>query len=118
MGSVVMIIRQIFADETSQVFLIERDHVIQHLSAITPDPTLRDSILPRSSDARAHGLNAGGLQEPEQIASELGVTVEQHVPAAARERQSFPQLLYDPIAGRMRRGIEVQDSPTIMLNDK
>src|SRR2546423_15661032 len=77
------------------MFLIEGDHVIQHLSATTPDPTLRDSVLPRTSDARANGLNPGRLQELEQITSEFGVTVEQHISVATWKRQSLPQLLHD-----------------------
>ena len=34
------------------------------------------------------------------------------------DRESFPQLLNDPTAGRMPRHIAMQDAPTVMTDDK
>ncbi len=44
---------------------------------------------------------------PGRCAAELGVTVEQDVAVGTGKRQSLAQLLYDPVAGRMLRDVEV-----------
>jgi hypothetical protein len=46
-GAVLVIVREIFSAESSQVLFAQGDYVIQHLSTTTTHPTLRDSVLPR-----------------------------------------------------------------------
>jgi hypothetical protein len=113
-----MVVSQIIAPETPQVLFVQRNHMIQHLAAATPNPALGHSVLPWTAHARADGREAAGLEKPEYISTELRVTVEHDVLVATGKRQSLPQLLDDPIAGRMRRGVEMQNSPPIMLDDK
>jgi hypothetical protein len=85
--------------------------MIQHLAAATPS-------LPWTAHARANGRETAGLEKPEYISTELRVTVEHDVLVATGKRQSLPQLLDDSIACGMRRGVEMQNSPPIMLDDK
>jgi len=54
--------------------------VIEHFAARNSDPALSDSVLPGASSSGANGSNATGLQELENIATELTITVEQDVP--------------------------------------
>ena len=89
------------------MLLIEGNDVIECLAANISDPTLRDSVLPRAPNTRTNRLDAAGLEKLAYIATELGVTIEQDIPVAARKRQSLSQLLRDPIGGGMRRGIEM-----------
>jgi hypothetical protein len=117
-GSVIVIIGQILTPQSSQMLLIEGNDMIKYLAASTADPALRDSVLPRAPNTRANRLDAACLEEFPYIPAELGVMVEQDIPVAARKRQSLPQLLHDPIAGGMRGGIEMQDSPSTMFDDK
>lgn len=100
------------------MLFIQRNDMIQHLAAATADPALGHSVLPRTAHARANGLETTGLEKPEYIAAELRVTVEHDVPVATGKRQSLPKLLDDPIAGRVRRDIEMQNPPPIMLDYK
>src|SRR5215510_14887726 len=51
MSSVVVIIANIFEAEPYQMSLVQRDHVIQHLTAYAPHPSFRDSVLPRTANA-------------------------------------------------------------------
>jgi hypothetical protein len=48
-----------------------------------------------------------GLEKLDNIAAELGVTIEQDVAVGTGKRQSLAHLLYDPVAGRMLRDVEV-----------
>ncbi len=57
--------------------------------------------------AGANGFHGTGLEKLDHIAAELGVTVEQDVAVGTGKRQSLAQLLYDPVAGRMLRDVEV-----------
>src|SRR5579872_547450 len=116
--SVLMVVGQVFAPEPSQVLFIQRNDMIQYLAAATADPALSHSVLPRTAHARANSLDTTGLEKPEYFAAELRVTVEHDVLVATGKRQSLPELLDDPIAGRMRGDIEMQNSPPIMLDYK
>jgi hypothetical protein len=52
--------KRYFLDETAQVSLVKDEYVIQKISATAPDPTLRNSILPRAGRAYASGFYAVG----------------------------------------------------------
>ncbi len=71
-------------------------------------PTQRSATpFCRAPNARANGFHGTGLEKLDHIAAELGVTVEQDVAVGTGKRQSLAQLLYDPVAGRMLRDVEV-----------
>jgi len=100
------------------MLFIQRNDMIQHLAAATADPALGHSVLPRTAHARANGLETTVLEKLEYIAAELRVTVEHDVPVATGKGQSLPELLDDPIACRVRRDIEMQNPPAIVLDYK
>src|SRR5712691_5039650 len=54
MGSIVVVVADIFAHESFQMAFIEHDHMVQQVAAATPNPTLCSSILPRTAK---HGAN-------------------------------------------------------------
>src|SRR5664279_5036238 len=45
-GSVVVIVGNVLGEESLQMSLIQRDHVVEQLAAAASDPTLGDPILP------------------------------------------------------------------------
>src|ERR1022692_3243308 len=45
-GSVVVIIGNVLGEESLQMALIQRDHVVEQVAAAASDPTLGDTILP------------------------------------------------------------------------
>ena len=95
--------------------LIQRDYVIRHLPAKTSNPALRDSVLPWTSDACANGFYAACLQELDDITAEFGVPVQYNVPLGTGQGERLSQLLYDPLARRVRRGVEVQNTAAAVL---
>src|SRR5215207_8917749 len=97
---------------------VERDDVVQHLGAHTTDPTFSDPVLPRAPNTRSYGLYSACPQESDDFSAKLGVAIEQRITEAAWQRQSLPQLLHDPVTGRMRRAVEVQNPSSAVLNHK
>jgi len=114
--SVVVIVRQILTNATSQVLRIERDQVIQDLTATTADPTFRHSVLARASEARSYRLDSATPQKLEDFVAEFRIPVENHVSIRARQREGLAQLLQDPVAGGMCTGVEMQDSASAMFD--
>jgi hypothetical protein len=100
------------------MLLVQWDDVIEYFAARTSDPALGDSVLPGASSTGSNGSNATGFQELENIATEFAIPVEQDVPVGAGKRKSLAELLHDPIGRRVCRDIEVQDSPSIVRDDK
>ena len=87
--AVFVIIGQIIMPKPPKMLLVEGDDVIEHFAARTSDPALSDSVLPGAPSTGANGSNATGLQELENIATELTITVEQDVPVGAGKRKSL-----------------------------
>ena len=108
MGSVFVVVGDVFTPQSPEVSLVQRDYVIEHFAANTSDPALCHSILPRAPNTRANRFQGTRLQKLEDIAVKLGVTVEQDVAVGTGKRQSLAQLLYDPVAGRMLREVVLQ----------
>jgi hypothetical protein len=113
-----MVIANVFLAKPKQMSLMERNDMIQHLATAAAHPPLCDSVLPRTPDARPHHLDPARLQQITHLAAEFGVAVEQDIAVRAGQRQRLPQLLYDPIAGRVRRGIEMKDATPLMFDDE
>jgi hypothetical protein len=49
MGSVLVVITDVLRHEPVEMPLIQDDHVVQEVSSATPDPALRDPVLPRTA---------------------------------------------------------------------
>jgi len=105
--TVFLVIGDIFAPQSPPVLMVQRDYVIKHFTANTADPALRHSVLPRAPNTGANGFHGTGLEKLDHIAAEFGVTIEQDVAVRTGKRQSLAQLLYDPVAGRILRDVEV-----------
>src|SRR5439155_21760638 len=54
MGSVLVVVADIFAHESFQMPFIEHAHMLKQVSSATPNPTLCDSILPRTAKRGAN----------------------------------------------------------------
>ncbi len=61
MDSIVIVVVDVLAQQAMQVPLIQDDHVIQHLSARTPDPSLGNAVLPRTPKGRSPRLDSNVL---------------------------------------------------------
>lgn len=92
--------------------------MIQQISSATSDPTLCDSILPRASKGCSDSLWSDGRYSSADYVSELSVAIMNQISGALVVRKCFPQLLRDPESGWMSSGVAVQDSSSVMRNDK
>lgn len=54
--AVLMIIADVIANQAAKMLLIQRDDVVEDLSATTADPSLRGSVLPGRLAVRPFGL--------------------------------------------------------------
>src|ERR1700745_746015 len=75
MRAVFLVIGDIFAPQSPEVLIVQRDYVLKHFMANTADPARRPSVLPRAPNAGANGFHGTGLEKRDHIAAELGVTV-------------------------------------------
>lgn len=61
MSAVLVVITDIFGEQSSQVPFLEGNHVIQEIAAAAPYPALGDTVLPRATDRRSdRGESYGG----------------------------------------------------------
>ena len=90
--------------------------MIEQLSTHAADPTFRRSILPRAPDTGVQRLQITGSQELEDVISEFGIMVAQHLTVRAGKWECFSWLLHDPIACWTERHVEMQNAPAIVIN--
>ena len=90
---VVMVIGHVLADEPTQVSLIQRDDMVEKLSATAANPALGYSILPRRLNARALRLQTCAFQECNHIGIEFRIVIQNDIPIRSRSRECLAQLL-------------------------
>ena len=72
-----------------------------------PTQRFRGSILPGRSDARPLRLQTRRPQERDDSGIEFRVAVQAHITVWANFRESFAQLLDDPLRTRMSSNVEM-----------
>src|SRR5258708_26615379 len=108
MRAVLVVVTNILSEQAFQVAFVNCDDVIQEITAATPYPTLRDSILPRTFERGADRTHAQGSNRCGDFQSILGITIKDDEPRAGSKWRCFSQLLDDPPACRTPCHIEVQ----------
>ena len=98
--------------------LVQRDDIIQQLAAATSHPALGHAILPGTLDRRLHTLYLQGSNRRGDFESILCVVTKDEELGREFIRERFAYLLDNPIAGRIPRNIEVQDTSTVMADDE
>ena len=117
-NTVLVVIADVLADDTTKVFFVHRDDVVEDLAAAAPNPSFGRSVLPWGVNARSFGFQSGGRQEANDVAVEDGIVIQNGVAIGGRLRKGFAKLLHDPICGRMSRDVEMQDSTAFVLDDE
>jgi hypothetical protein len=113
-----MIVRDVIPDQTTQMSLVQDDQVIKKLSATAPDPTFRNSILPRAGWAYACGFHATGGKQLGYLVAKLAVTIKNRMAVRTGFRKCFSQLLHYPAAGRVFGDVEVEDLASTVFDDE
>src|SRR5215470_15306104 len=97
---------------------VQRDDMVQDLSATTSNPSLRGSILPGVLEARPLRFQTRRLQKRNNGGIEFRVAVQDHITVGASFRKGLPQLLHDPPRTRMSSDVEMQDLAAPVIDDK
>jgi hypothetical protein len=118
MRAVVVIVANIISEQTPQVAPVQSDHVIQQVTPAALNPTLRNSILPRTPQRSADTLDLHRSDRGGDLRPILGITIKDDKPRRRPKWKRFSQLLDDPQARRMPGDVEVQDPPPIMADDE
>src|SRR5215831_5619409 len=104
----VMVEKNVLGEQPSQVPLVESNHMVQQLAAAAPHSTLGDTFLPGTFERGPHGVYLEGSNGCRDLRPVFCVPV----------KDELPQLLDDPTACRMLRAVEMQDTPSIVADDK
>jgi len=118
MSSVLVVIADVLIHEAFQMPFVENDHMVEQIAATVADPTLRNAVLPRTSEASSLGLDAKAFYRLDYFFVELRAVVEDQIMRHRVVRERFPQLLNHPCARRVFGHIAVQDAPPVMRNDE
>jgi hypothetical protein len=86
---------------------VQRDDMVQDLSATTSDPSFRGSVLPRRLGARPLRFQAGRRQKTDDRGIKFRITVQDHVTVWAGFGKGLAQLLHDPLRTRMSSDVEM-----------
>src|SRR5262249_32947324 len=113
-----MVIAQIFTHESFQMPFMQYDHVIQQVPSATPNPTLGDSVLPRTAKGGSHGRASQARGKGDHVAAELRIMIEQQKVVGRRVWPGLSQLLHDPETVRISRRVQVQNSAAVMADDE
>jgi hypothetical protein len=65
------VIANILGDQPLEVLLIQDDHMVEQVLSATPDPALRDTVLPRTAKSSARGLASQVSYCRNHVGSEL-----------------------------------------------
>jgi hypothetical protein len=104
---IIVVVRDVLAEQTPQVNLVQHDHVVEQFPAATADPAFSDTVLPRASEAGSLGMDAGALHCVDHFFVELLAMIEDHVPKTiCRKQRISAEGAFD---SKQRTAAEEQD---------
>ena len=95
--SILMMVRHVVPQQSTQMFFAQCNDVVQQLTAATPDPSFCDSILPGNLHACAFRLQTCRFKECNHFGIELGVVIQNNVPIWLVSSKGIAKLLDHPI---------------------
>ena len=118
MSPIRVVVIHIIPNQPPQMLFVDRDDVVENLTAATSDPAFCDSVLPWRLNTRALRLQAGCLQECNHLTAEFRVVVQQDVAVWIRSGKHFSQLLHYPIGSRMTGDMDMENSAVPVFNNE
>src|ERR1039457_1500743 len=92
-GPVLVIIADILTHEPFQMALIHNDHMVQQFAAATTDPTLRHTVLLRTSETGPLRLDTEALRRVGHLRVKNRVAIKDQIAGCRIVRERLPQLL-------------------------
>src|ERR1019366_8429868 len=80
MSPVLVVIADVFFQQSSQVPLIQNNHMVEQLSAHTPNPALSDAVLPWTSKRGSDRFRAVLFDGRDHVCGELRIVVKDQKP--------------------------------------
>src|SRR5712692_393164 len=71
MRSVLVVVAHILSHQPFQVPLVQNNYVIQQVASAAPNPTLRDTVLPRTTERSAHRLATHALRGSDHVVAKF-----------------------------------------------
>ncbi len=93
--------------------LVERNHVIKQVAAAATDPTLGNTILPRTANRSSDCLETDRFDSGFNLEAELRIVIEDEMLILMFVWKGVTQLLHHPTACGMLGNTEVQNAPTV-----
>jgi len=118
MRAVLVVIPDVFREQTLQMAFIHRNDVIQQVSTAALNPTLRNSILPGTFEGGPNGSDLQSTNRCRDFQPIFPIPVKDQKPGCRPKRKRLPQLLNDPPARRVLRDVDVQDAPPAVADDE
>ncbi len=118
MGSILVIVGNVVREESLQMSLVQRNHIVEQLATTASNPALSHSILPGTSNRCLHRCDLHRMDCNGHLKTIFCVVIKDDEPVSRLIRKSFAQLLDDPTAGRMPRDVEVQDAFPVVAGDE
>src|SRR5262249_2072079 len=116
MNPILMIVAQVLTNQSSQVAFVDHDHLIEQFPPAAPHPSFRHPILPRTLIGCPNQFATQGLEHLCRFSLVLPVSIQDQIARRGVIRKSLSQLLPDPTAGWMFRGVKVEDSPAVVAD--
>jgi hypothetical protein len=118
MRSILVVVARVLREQPLQVPLVNSNYVIEQVSPAALHPTFSNAVLPRALKRSPKGMDPQRSNRRGNLEPVLPVPIKDQESGSRPERKCLADLLDDPGASRMLRHIEVQDSSSIMGNDK
>src|SRR6516162_11678984 len=104
-----MVITEVTFQNSTQMPLVDHDHVVQAFSANTSDNPFRVAVLPRTSGRYRNLLDTQSIDSRREIMTIDAITISYQVARHGVVRKRFHDLLSSPSSCRVFRNIEMQE---------
>ena len=112
-----MVITEVTFQNSTQVPLVDHDHVVQAFSANTSDNPFRVAVLPRTSRRYRNLLDTQSIDSRREVMTIDPFTISYQVARHCFLRKRFDDLLSSPSGCGVFRNIEMQNTATVMRED-
>src|SRR5215831_9720103 len=119
MWSGIMIVAEVFLQNSSKMLFGKYNHVVETFAAYTADHSFRVWILPRRVGSGDDFFDSHSSHSPPKVVSVDRISIPDQVAWSGVLRKRLDQLLRRPGGGRMFRDIEMDDlTPLVQEYDK
>jgi len=106
-NSIFVVIVHVITHQPEQMSFVQRDDMVQDLSATTSNPSFRYSVLPGRLDVGPLRFQTRRLQKCDDGRIEFRIAIQDHITVWASFRKSLAQLSNKPFCSWMSSDVEM-----------